>query len=217
MFFLPYTPPLKTAILLPDPASPCPRRISKANKNWMVKARVGSASAAAAIGIRAWFHPSFLLFGSVQYNYAGWGGTSGGGYGAAPSWTRVGDLPLRWGLVLQIENFGAMRYERGSQVGGQPKRHKVLSFCCSMVSTYSTPGVWSPLCLSTPPGLSQALMIWGRWGRRLGRCDRSATVEPRRGLCPDHIPENAVKHSPLYLLPCAGASGLCVAAAPPSH
>lgn len=94
----------------------------------MVKARVGSASAAAAIGIRAWFHPSFLMFGSVQYNYAGWDGTSGGSYGAAPSWTRVGDLPLRWGLVLQIENFGAIRYERGSQVGGQSKRYPVLSF-----------------------------------------------------------------------------------------
>lgn len=91
----------------------------QANKNWMVKARVGSASAAAAIGLRAWFHPSFLLFGSVQYNYGSVGGTAIGGSGAAvPSWTRLGDLPLRWGLVLQIENFGAMRYERGSQVRG---------------------------------------------------------------------------------------------------
>ncbi|KAG1654792.1 hypothetical protein FOA52_005727 [Chlamydomonas sp. UWO 241] len=85
------------------------------NKNWLVKARVGSASCAAAAGFRAWTHPSFMVLTSVQYSYG-----SGPGCVSTPSvfnvFDRVGGMPgLRWGLVLQVENFGDLHYERGSQ------------------------------------------------------------------------------------------------------
>ena len=76
------------------PLRPLP---SQANKNWRVQARVGTASAAASLGFRAWFDPSLMLVACVQYCYRG----------AAE--------PLRYGLRLQVENFGALRYEKGGE------------------------------------------------------------------------------------------------------
>ena len=61
------------------------------NKNWMVKSRVGTTSAAASVGLRAWFEPSVMMVGTMQYMY----------FGSQPK--------LRWGLRLQVENFGDLR------------------------------------------------------------------------------------------------------------
>ena len=36
------------------------------NKNWMVKSRVGTTSAAASVGFRAWFEPSLLVVATAQ-------------------------------------------------------------------------------------------------------------------------------------------------------
>eukprot|EP00798_Chlamydomonas_sp_ICE-L_P009844 gene9844-7730_t len=58
------------------------------NKNWAVKCRVGDASAAAAVALRSWSSPSFMLY-------------SGG--------------PIKFGLKVQLENMGALRYERGTK------------------------------------------------------------------------------------------------------
>ena len=59
------------------------------NKNWLVKARVGSEAAAAAVCLRAWSNPSFLLSAACTYRY------------------RQGGIAC--GLTLQVENFGARR------------------------------------------------------------------------------------------------------------
>ncbi|KAG2430984.1 hypothetical protein HYH02_013516 [Chlamydomonas schloesseri] len=64
------------------------------NKNWIVKARVGSESAAAAIGVRAWHVVSAYLTASVGLDWA----------------TRT----PRYGAELCVENWGPLRYERGA-------------------------------------------------------------------------------------------------------
>lgn len=64
------------------------------NKNWMVKARVGSDSAAAAVGLRLWHAVSAYATACVHLDYA----------------TRT----PRYGGELVVENFGPLRYERGA-------------------------------------------------------------------------------------------------------
>ncbi|KAG2424456.1 hypothetical protein HXX76_014508 [Chlamydomonas incerta] len=67
------------------------------NKNWIVKARLGSESAAAAIGVRAWHVVSAYLTASVGLDWA----------------TRT----PRYGAELCVENWGPLRYERGAADG----------------------------------------------------------------------------------------------------
>ncbi|KXZ43071.1 hypothetical protein GPECTOR_104g77 [Gonium pectorale] len=64
------------------------------NKNWLLKARVGSDSAAAAVGVRVWHAVSAYLTACVSLQYAT-------------------GLP-RYGAELVVENFGPLRYERGA-------------------------------------------------------------------------------------------------------
>ncbi|GLC46811.1 hypothetical protein PLESTM_001928800 [Pleodorina starrii] len=65
------------------------------NKNWLLKARVGSQGAAAAVGARVWHAVSAYLTASVSVDYA---------HMAKP----------RYGMELCVENFGPLRYERGA-------------------------------------------------------------------------------------------------------
>ncbi|PNH05473.1 hypothetical protein TSOC_008290, partial [Tetrabaena socialis] len=64
------------------------------NKNWLLKARVGSESAAAAVGVRAWHAVSAYLTASIAIDYA--------------------TKRPRYGAELCVENFGPLRYERGA-------------------------------------------------------------------------------------------------------
>ncbi|GLI63505.1 hypothetical protein VaNZ11_006488 [Volvox africanus] len=65
------------------------------NKNWLLKARVGNQSAAAAVGARVWHAVSAYLTASVRVDYA---------HIAQP----------RYGIELCVENFGPLLYERGA-------------------------------------------------------------------------------------------------------
>ncbi|GAX78934.1 hypothetical protein CEUSTIGMA_g6374.t1 [Chlamydomonas eustigma] len=97
----------------------------QANKNWLVKARVGTSSAAASVGVRAWFEPSIMLAGCVQYGYPQSCNRSSAtektsSHAALSSsslfaWSHNTFGNLRFGILIQIENFGALKYERGSQ------------------------------------------------------------------------------------------------------
>jgi len=71
------------------------------NKNWMVKARVGTESAAAAVCFKTWGQLGLVAAANVTCRFQELG------------------LP-RFGLILSCENFGALRYERGTaELGGR--------------------------------------------------------------------------------------------------
>jgi hypothetical protein len=72
------------------------------NKNTYVKARLGSDGLAAAVALKSWYQPSMSVAASAEWRFA-----SGGAGGAAR-----GGGGLRCGVVAQVENFGALRYER---------------------------------------------------------------------------------------------------------
>ncbi|KAF5842127.1 hypothetical protein DUNSADRAFT_9085 [Dunaliella salina] len=78
------------------------------NKNWMMKARVGSESVAAAVAARNWHTVSVIGTLNASWKY----GDSKG---------------PRLGAHIQLENFGALRYERGvSEASGRAvlQRHE---------------------------------------------------------------------------------------------
>lgn len=58
----------------------------------MVKGRLGADSAACAVAFKSWSNPSIAV--------------------AACAEVRRSDLKPRFGLTLQLENFGALRFER---------------------------------------------------------------------------------------------------------
>ncbi len=49
---------------------PSPLSALQVNKNWLVKGRVGSDSASAAVGLRLWHAVSAALTASATYTYA---------------------------------------------------------------------------------------------------------------------------------------------------
>uniref|UniRef100_A0A7S3VUD1 Uncharacterized protein n=1 Tax=Dunaliella tertiolecta TaxID=3047 RepID=A0A7S3VUD1_DUNTE len=78
------------------------------NKNWMVKARVGSESVAAAVAARNWHTVSVVGTLNASWRYGDFKGP-------------------RLGAHIQLENFGSLRYERGvSQASGRAvlQRHE---------------------------------------------------------------------------------------------
>jgi hypothetical protein len=62
------------------------------NKNLYCKARLGSDGVAAAVALKSWYQPSFSAAATAEWRFGGAG--------------------LRYGVVAQVENFGALRYER---------------------------------------------------------------------------------------------------------
>lgn len=65
--------------------------VLQVNKNWLLKARVGSDCAAAAVALKAWWQPSTTFAAAVVYDFA----------------TRA----PRIGLTFNVENYGNIRYE----------------------------------------------------------------------------------------------------------
>lgn len=65
------------------------------NKNWLVKARLGSDAAALALALKAWWQPSLTFGISAVYDFA----------------TRA----PRLGFTFNLENYGNIRYERSEE------------------------------------------------------------------------------------------------------
>ncbi|KAL6748137.1 hypothetical protein V8C86DRAFT_2886571 [Haematococcus lacustris] len=100
------------------------------NKNWLLKLRAGSESAAAVVALRSWSRVGALVAASAAYRY--------------------GDANVKWGLWLQLENFGALRYERGvAELGGRAvlQRHEA-----SQVDLANAEGSGATVRLSAEPG-----------------------------------------------------------------
>ncbi|KAI8467554.1 MAG: hypothetical protein J3K34DRAFT_430110 [Monoraphidium minutum] len=68
----------------------------QANKNVLLKGRLGSDGAAVLAAFKSWFQPSLALAACWEYSFK-----SG---------------QMRVGLTAQVENFGALRYERSREV-----------------------------------------------------------------------------------------------------
>ncbi|EFJ46422.1 hypothetical protein VOLCADRAFT_93196 [Volvox carteri f. nagariensis] len=71
------------------------RRSRRINKNWLLKGRVGSQCASAAVGARVWHAVSAYLTACVEVDFA------------RPT-------SPRYGVELCVENFGPLQYERGA-------------------------------------------------------------------------------------------------------
>ncbi|KIY98614.1 hypothetical protein MNEG_9348 [Monoraphidium neglectum] len=68
----------------------------QANKNVLLKGRLGSDGVALLAAFKSWFQPSLALAVSCEYNFRA----------SQP----------RFGFTAQVENFGALRYERSREV-----------------------------------------------------------------------------------------------------
>jgi hypothetical protein len=69
------------------------------NKNTYVKAKLTSTAVAAMAAFKSWYQPSLALAASAEWRFGP--ASAGGG--------------VRFGLVGQVENFGALRYERSRE------------------------------------------------------------------------------------------------------
>ena len=77
------------SILKPEMHSATYLRLLQINKNWLVKAKVGSDAVAAAVALKAWWQPSMTFALAAVYDFA----------------TR---LP-RLGVTFNVENYGNIR------------------------------------------------------------------------------------------------------------
>ncbi|KAK9838327.1 hypothetical protein WJX81_004859 [Elliptochloris bilobata] len=79
-----------------DPVEPSLRLGAswQVNKNWLAKVLVGTDAAVAALAFKAWWQPSFTLAANAGWDYK--------------------KRSPRFGLVLNVENYGNIRYERFS-------------------------------------------------------------------------------------------------------
>ncbi|GBF92274.1 hypothetical protein Rsub_05357 [Raphidocelis subcapitata] len=68
----------------------------QANKNVLLKGRLGSDGVALLAAFKSWFQPSLAVAGCCEYSFA--------------------HRALRYGVCVQVENFGALRYERSREV-----------------------------------------------------------------------------------------------------
>jgi hypothetical protein len=91
----------------------------QANKNVLVKARVGLEGAALTAVLKSWWQPSFTLAGAAAYDWAGGG--------------------LRIGVTAAVETFKNIRWGGGGRQGRPVVPHRAL--CSVRRATICQPDV----------------------------------------------------------------------------
>eukprot|EP00891_Asterochloris_glomerata_P005399 jgi/Astpho2/5399/Aster-07351 len=74
----------------------------QANKNLLLKGKVGTAGVSAALALKAWWQPSFWVALALGYGFK--------------------DGKPKLGLTAGLENYGNIRYERAGHVKGESQR-----------------------------------------------------------------------------------------------